>query len=574
MRRTKPVRGSIYLKLIGVFVIMAVILELFSAFALLWGQNFVRSETILSATQDLQMIGDELNHGIEGIEQAKHQLLNSMLVRKFALGGDSMSKIDYYMNIREIYTLLTTIVYNNRLISDIALFIPGLRICIYDSRIEPVSDDAMDAILEQYYDFEGQVGERGDICFIPTGFPSYARVQRREPLFYIELILAVDGIRSLFDGFTEAKGGSLGLTNVPFGKTLSSGSVMLSSDSADAAARRDEASADDGSYIKVSQSVSLPGLELERWIPSEEIVRPSRRFLIMLTAISATLAAFLIIYSRAVYRNVRKPVSLIVSAFHRLEQGDLTVKVAGQCDYEFGDIADGFDTMTVKLSQLIDEKYVNEISIRDMELKQMQAQTNPHFFYNSFFMLRRLIAEGDNDVAMKLAAYLGQYYQYIARSDQDMIPLRDEMEHVMNYLNIQMMRFENTLRVDSAHVPDECEAWRVPRLILLPIVENIFKHGNSRSRRVTEIRIAFDYAAPVLKITVEDDGAGMTDETMIHLRAAMEAGRADGESDRMTGLVNIDQRLRLKFRPGSGVRVSRSQLGGACVTLVIVRGKE
>ena len=108
---------------------------------------------------------------------------------------------------------------------------------------------------------------------------------------------------------------------------------------------------------------------------------------------------------------------------------------------EFGQLYDGFNRMKERIGKLIDEVYVQTSLAQRAQLKQLQAQINPHFLYNSFFILSRRIKRGDYDNAVEIAEHLGDYFRFLTRNESDYIPLRREVEHAQSYAAVQAARF-------------------------------------------------------------------------------------------------------------------------------------
>lgn len=130
--------------------------------------------------------------------------------------------------------------------------------------------------------------------------------------------------------------------------------------------------------------------------------------------------------------------------------------------------------MEDRLSRLIEEVYVQKNLTQKAQLKQLQAQINPHFLYNSFFTLSRRIKRQDYDNAEEFARHLGNYFKYLTRDGSDFIALRQEVEHAKSYATIQQARFSSRVRVCFEQLPDSCSGLMVPRLILQPLLENSF----------------------------------------------------------------------------------------------------
>lgn len=188
-------------------------------------------------------------------------------------------------------------------------------------------------------------------------------------------------------------------------------------------------------------------------------------------------------YSYTTYRLVKNPINKIVESFRRLEQGALDVNIQFKASDEFNYLYEEFNTMVDCLNTLIDNNYKQQIYIQKAELKQLQSQINPHFLYNSYFILRRMILDRDFENAENLSNYLGTYFQYITRNVMEGVTLQKEMEHAISYARIQQMRFSERMAVEFGEVPPKYRNLIVPRLIMQPILENSIEHGLNRSAK-------------------------------------------------------------------------------------------
>jgi len=129
-----------------------------------------------------------------------------------------------------------------------------------------------------------------------------------------------------------------------------------------------------------------------------------------------------------------------------------------------------------------------EISAKDAELRALQAQVNPHFFFNSLNSVRALIYE-DTNAASRMIDQLAALMRYALQSGQsDTVPLAAELEAVQAYLAIEKIRFEERMQV-SVEVDAGLEQVRIPPMSLQTLVENAVKYGVEASASGSEIRI-------------------------------------------------------------------------------------
>lgn len=146
----------------------------------------------------------------------------------------------------------------------------------------------------------------------------------------------------------------------------------------------------------------------------------------------------------------------------------MKVSINYQTANEFMDLYEGFNKMVSRLDGLIEKVYVQEILTKKMELKQLQAQIIPHFLYNSYFILHRMIKERDFENATNLSMYMGKHFQYITRNALDEVFLYKEVEQVKNYVEIQILRFTGRLEIEFGQLEEKFNEIMVPRMVEYP----------------------------------------------------------------------------------------------------------
>lgn len=302
------------------------------------------------------------------------------------------------------------------------------------------------------------------------------------------------------------------------------------------------------------------------YIPQDRalgVLKKNRGWMWTLSAVSVLL---IIIFAYGIFLLIHIPLRKLVKAFRAVEEGrfDLAIK-RGQKD-EFGYLYGRFESMVGKLKSLIDELYVQKIRLQQSEFKQLQSQVNPHFLYNSFFILDRLIDDEDFAHAKPLSKYLGDYYQYVTRNALTEMPLIDEYNHARAYMEIQKIRFDDRIALTVEPLPPAYHRVMVPRLLLQPCMENAYEHGLSEKIKGGLLEVRCEEKDDRLVISIEDNGDRLDEATLRRLEAKLDTDDAEMES---TGLINVHRRLLLRFGSRGGIRISRGQLGGLRVEVAI-----
>jgi signal transduction histidine kinase len=184
-----------------------------------------------------------------------------------------------------------------------------------------------------------------------------------------------------------------------------------------------------------------------------------------------------------------------------------------------------------------------EVAAKDAELRALQAQVNPHFFFNSMNSVRALIYE-DQNAAAQMIDQLASVMRYALQSGHhDTVPLSAEIEAVQAYLAIEKIRFEERMRV-SVEIGAGLELVRIPPMALQTLVENAVKYGVETSATGSEIRIVAQRL---------DDGA-------VHIEIANLGAIVPFANSTKVGLVNTRKRLALAL--GANAQLDLSENSG------------
>ena len=167
------------------------------------------------------------------------------------------------------------------------------------------------------------------------------------------------------------------------------------------------------------------------------------------------------------------------------------------------------------------------------KIEALKSQINPHFLFNTLASISSLI-RSQPDTARTLITKLSSLLRRLLRSQEHFVTLREELESIDEYLDIEVVRFGPKLRVEKDISPDTLSVI-VPSMILQPLVENAIKHGLSRKVGAGSLLIRSWREHGRALIEVEDDGMGFV---MDRLSQPMSSG---------IGLNNVRERLRVIY---------------------------
>lgn len=260
------------------------------------------------------------------------------------------------------------------------------------------------------------------------------------------------------------------------------------------------------------------------------------------------------------YFLIDRPLRRTQAALRQIRMGDFSTRIAPTWSSEFTDMFNQFNQMAEKIQTLIEREYELRLLHSKAELKQMQYQINPHFLYNSYFILRAMLYDEEYDQAIQLSGLLGKYLRYITCSGQEYALLQEEIDHAQAYAQIQQIRFSHAVTVKFDQCPEDRLSLRVPRLILQPLIENAFGHG-MKAMENGVIAVSFETLhGGALEIRVEDNGQSLTDEALLSLQRRVDSGET--EQNGGIALVNIQKRLQFVYNRQSRLLLYRSKMGG------------
>jgi two-component system, LytTR family, sensor kinase len=187
------------------------------------------------------------------------------------------------------------------------------------------------------------------------------------------------------------------------------------------------------------------------------------------------------------------------------------------------------------------------------QLGALRQQIEPHFLFNTLNTVAGLVREGRNDAALDMIAGLSELLRRTLQNREQQVALRDELEIVEKYLEIEKARFAERLRV-QVHVPEELARARVPSLILQPLVENAVKHAIAKRASGGAIAIHAERRNGTLTLRVADDGPGFP---------------AEQNGSTGIGLENVRERLRSLYGKAGALQVQREDGWGAVVSVSV-----
>ncbi len=281
------------------------------------------------------------------------------------------------------------------------------------------------------------------------------------------------------------------------------------------------------------------------------------------------LLLLLVLYStKRMAQNKTKDLDKIVDALSRAEGGDLETYVDLSSQDEFQIIGDSFNAMIKSLKEQLERNAEMTKRLSNTQMKQLQAQFNPHFLYNTLDNIRFMVKfspEDASEMILKLSALLRYSLDYT----HDMVELKEDLRYTESYLSIMNIRYSQRLTYDII-LDEGLLHLKIPKLIIQPMIENAVKYGFGL-RETLHIIIEVKKKAGFLRVTCMDNGQGMDTDSLIAVQEQL-----DVEQDHRAhfGLYNIHRRLQLRYGSQAGVSIRSIQGEGTKLMIRIPLDEE
>lgn len=253
--------------------------------------------------------------------------------------------------------------------------------------------------------------------------------------------------------------------------------------------------------------------------------------------------------SVSISRRLSRPVRQLIDGMKKAQKGDFTTRINVETNDEISQAAQVFNTMVGRINQLMETGRKNLEARRKSEIKALQAQINPHFLYNTLDTIIWMAEDGRSEDVVELTMALAGLFRASISEGEEIIPLKQEIDHIKAYLTIQKMRYQDRLRYEI-NIPDGLYSYHVIKLILQPIVENAIYHGVKPKPEGGLITIRAAEDGGDLLIWVEDDGSGMDAGALAGLFSGKSNPTGGGSG---IGVANVNERIKLYFGEGYGL---------------------
>lgn len=319
-------------------------------------------------------------------------------------------------------------------------------------------------------------------------------------------------------------------------------------------------------YLVMNRMSDMVNIAYRVVIPEETLLRNLLFFRNATLFAPIGFLAILLIYLFFMRNMLFKPLHELILAMKKISLGMLDVRLRKNKTLEFEFLGNTFNVMAEQIKTLKIDVYEEQLRVKQGELKQLQAQINPHFYMNSLNIIYNLAALNDTESVKKMSLHLADYFRFIMKANRDTITLKEELMHIENYMTIQKIRFPDKLQCTFEGM-DDIMNYPIAALTVQPFVENSIIHGFKNRRQQFQIKIAAEIDDDNgFTLTISDNGVGFSPEVLekLHNKEPLQQ-----EETSSLGIMNVIHRLQLLYGERTSITFCNQAEGSGAIVVIV-----
>ncbi len=264
--------------------------------------------------------------------------------------------------------------------------------------------------------------------------------------------------------------------------------------------------------------------------------------------------------------SITRPILRVEEVTKQVASGNLSVRSEVEDGAEVRALSESLNTMIDKINELLEQVTTEQIRLRKAEFELLQAQINPHFLYNTLDTIIWLAETGEQKKVVSMVGSLSDFFRSTLSRGKDIVTLKEELQHVRSYLEIQQVRYQDILQYEI-EAPEELYLCQIPKMTIQPLVENALYHGIKNKRGAGRIRIRCEKENHGCRIRIEDNGIGITKERLAQVQDGILHKVLTGKD--IYGLYNVHERIRLNFGERYGISIESEYGEGTVVSIFV-----
>lgn len=258
-------------------------------------------------------------------------------------------------------------------------------------------------------------------------------------------------------------------------------------------------------------------------------------------------------------RCINQPVGLVRDKIDRIAAGDFSLDPSIEWAHEIGDIGRGINHLSQEVVSLMNRRVADEKQKKDLEYQILQSQINPHFLYNTLNSIKWMATIQNASGIAEMTTALARLMKNVSKGTAALIPLREELDLVRDYFLIQQYRYGGSLTITYEVSEERIYDCLIHRFTLQPIIENAMFHGIEAKGCAGQIKVQADVVEDdgieVLKLSVTDNGIGMSEETIHNVLSGETKPQTKAVFFKQVGIRNVNLRIKYEFGDKHGITI-------------------
>lgn len=333
---------------------------------------------------------------------------------------------------------------------------------------------------------------------------------------------------------------------------------------------------EDGSHrTMVSRTLEIEGIgafQIYQLLSRQQLKEQKQIYALLILGICFIILSLGALLLMALNRIINQPVALVKRKIDAISHGDFSRDETIEWDHEIGDIGKGINALSRDVVNLMNKRIDDEKHQKDLEYQILQSQINPHFLYNTLNSIKWMATiQGSSGIA-EMTTALSRLMKNISKGTHTLISLGEELDLVKDYFLIQQYRYGGSITIEYQIESEDLYHCKVHRFSLQPIIENALFHGiepkGSAGKILVEAHAVTDGDQKNLKISITDNGIGMSQETIEKVLHQDTPGKTGTDFFKQVGINNVNQRIQYDF--GSSYGISIESVPGEYTTAFIL----
>ena len=316
-------------------------------------------------------------------------------------------------------------------------------------------------------------------------------------------------------------------------------------------------------------NIKQPGWFMVTVLPAGPLITQSNMIMVQYILMYLAFLVLALILAHYMSRSITNRISSVIHQMSKVRKGTLSPMESPTYHDEIGDLIDTYNSMnymTRKMDQLMSEQAKAAEELRLAEFHSLQAQINPHFLYNTMDMINWLAQQGRTAEVSSAVQSLSRFYKLTLSRKQSISTIAQETEHATIYLEIQNMRYHNSIEFVS-DIPDELMEYQIPKLTLQPLIENAVLHGIlEKDDKAGTIVLTGWLEDSSIVLLISDDGVGISPDKLSSILSGEGSSSSGGTN---IAVYNTHRRLQILYGTDYGLTYSNNPGGGTEVEIHI-----